>query len=108
MTPHKWAKEIKAWADGTTIQYRTRPFRNGGPELNWTDWYNTVNNHPEWNESNHYHEYEYRIKPTPRTWWFAEHHTGALSPCCTEKQADELMTRHRSRFVKKHKYTEPE
>ena len=53
MKPHKWAKEIKAWADGAVIQFNSKEF--GG----WTDIENDVQ--PEWNEHT-----EYRIKPQPK------------------------------------------
>lgn len=49
MKPHKWAKEIKAWADGAEIEYYAYDV--------WSDW------HPDigWFE-----DYEYRIKPQPK------------------------------------------
>lgn len=49
MTKHKWANEIKAWANGATIQYK-----NG---YSWL-----VIEHPNWN-ANHI---EFRIKPQPK------------------------------------------
>jgi hypothetical protein len=50
MKPHKWAKEIKAWADGAEIEYRHTD----------DNWYAMKN--PSWNN-----EYlEYRIKSTPK------------------------------------------
>ncbi len=48
LVPHKWAKEIKAWADGETIQWRSL----GG------EWIPL--NSPEWNDVA-----VYRVKPTP-------------------------------------------
>ena len=59
MKPHKWAKEIKAWADGAEIEQRyigsaTTTYRN------YTDWHPTNDIHwdmPSW---------EYRIKPQPK------------------------------------------
>ncbi len=55
MKPHKWAKEIKAWADGAEIEYRAKLFGNrlGG----WVD-----DDKPDWNNEN----YEFRIKPQPK------------------------------------------
>jgi hypothetical protein len=47
MAKHKWAKEIKAWADGAEIQ-----FLSAGEWL-YVDM-------PEWNE-----ETQYRVKPQP-------------------------------------------
>ena len=49
MKQHKWANEIKAWANGATIQYK-----NG---YSWL-----VIEHPNWN-ANHI---EFRIKPQPK------------------------------------------
>jgi len=52
--PHKWAKEIKAWADGAEIEVRwfENKFRNR--------WYKAEN--PDWNTI----DSEYRIKPQPK------------------------------------------
>ena len=51
--PHKWAKEIKAWADGAEIEIRETDVKN--PE--WIpfegEWYNSIH-------------VEYRIKPQPK------------------------------------------
>ena len=53
MKPHKWAKEIKAWADGAEIEWRYSD----------TDfWMPNCNNHPVW----HNDEYEFRIKQQPK------------------------------------------
>jgi hypothetical protein len=52
MKPHKWAKEIKAWADGAEIQFKLSG-----------DWHNWMYNfEPLWDID----EYEYRIKPQPK------------------------------------------
>jgi hypothetical protein len=52
MKPHKWAKEIVAWASGATIQFSS--------EFGvWIDIEDDVQ--PEWNEYT-----EYRIKPQPK------------------------------------------
>ena len=48
MKPHKWAKEIKAWADGAEIEV----YNNGIWEPVQNPWWITDN--------------EYRIKPTPK------------------------------------------
>lgn len=48
MKPHKWAKEIKAWADGAEIEY----FDDGLGE--WRD----CTSHAIWDEDD-----KYRIKP---------------------------------------------
>ena len=49
MAQHKWAKEIKAWADGAEIE--CRQFEKG-------EWKVT---NPVWSDL-----YEYRIKPQPK------------------------------------------
>jgi hypothetical protein len=66
MKQHKWAKEIKAWADGATIQFSS--------EFGvWIDIENNVQ--PEWNKYT-----EYRIKPQPKepqylyVWKDGQHH----------------------------------
>lgn len=53
LIPHKWAKEIKAWADGAQIQV-SRPISLD----EWTDWTDT--NDPHWVRTS-----RYRIKPEP-------------------------------------------
>lgn len=54
MKPHKWAKEIKAWADGAEIETRCLNSKYG-------DVWDVFDN-PDWNN-----EYlEYRIKPQPK------------------------------------------
>ena len=51
MKPHKWAKEIKAWADGATIQF-----------MGFDEWIDVEDDEaPEWHETS-----EYRIKPQPK------------------------------------------
>ncbi len=49
MKPHKWAKEIKAWADGAEIEFRD-------PLQGWVECKN-----PSWTEAA-----IYRIKPQPK------------------------------------------
>jgi hypothetical protein len=55
MTPHKWAKEIKAWADGAEIQYRIKPRVEGGEYSAWV-----TQKNPQWYTGD---VSEYRIKP---------------------------------------------
>jgi hypothetical protein len=51
MKPHKWAKEIKAWADGEQIEW-----------LNGDEWIDCSRiEMPKWKE-----DWEYRIKPQPK------------------------------------------
>ena len=50
--PHKWAKEIKAWADGAEIEVKVSGIDR---------WSNVTAIHPQWHEDN-----EYRVKPQPK------------------------------------------
>ena len=52
MAQHKWHKEIKAWADGAIIQFKTID--------GWEDCYE---NNPSWTLDN---EIKFRIKPQPK------------------------------------------
>jgi hypothetical protein len=54
MKQHRWAKEIKAWADGAEIECK---WLNGSENEKW---FNPVS--PDWDNKN----YEFRIKPTPK------------------------------------------
>ncbi len=54
MKPHKWAKEIKSWADGAEIECK---WLNGSKNEKW---FNPVS--PDWDNKN----YEFRIKPQPK------------------------------------------
>ena len=49
---HKWHKEIKAWADGDEIEYKSI--------YSDDDW--EIDNLPDWSSE----EWEYRIKPQPK------------------------------------------
>ncbi len=51
---HKWHKEIKAWADGQTIEFRFKDTDN--------DWEVLDFECPNW----YYEPFEYRIKPQPK------------------------------------------
>lgn len=53
-TPHKWAKEIKAWADGAEIEYT---FLLRAPD-EWSEWRATPS--PSWETAT---TIQYRIKP---------------------------------------------
>jgi hypothetical protein len=52
MKQHKWHKEIKAWADGLTIQYK---------DENFPDWIDIL--YPDWDTKSYI---EFRIKPQPK------------------------------------------
>ena len=58
MKPHKWAKEIKAWADGAEIEQRCHS--PSIKEIIWSDWEQFDG---DWTEERHW---EYRIKPQPK------------------------------------------
>ena len=53
--PHKWAKEIKAWADGAEIEWRTN---NGSMHTEWRE----AGEVPNW----HVAIAEFRIKSQPK------------------------------------------
>lgn len=53
--PHKWAKEIHAWAEGAEIQMRMKE-----KNLTWSDWFSFSG---VWHD---YDWHEYRIKPQPK------------------------------------------
>ena len=52
MKPHKWAREIKAWADGAEIEYK---------KIGTDKWYQEKEDFPYWDSI----AFEYRIKPQP-------------------------------------------
>ena len=56
MKPHKWAKEIKAWADGAEIEYRWKDQH----KKEWSEW--EICYEPKF----YYFNYEFRIKPQPK------------------------------------------
>lgn len=62
MKPHKWAKEIKAWADGAEIEEaKIRAKSSAGSDISVVEkiWEPAPN--PAWNPY-----FEYRIKPQPK------------------------------------------
>jgi hypothetical protein len=59
MKPHKWAKEIKAWADGAEIEAKEKVF---GEWTSIRDVQNYYNDAPNWNEK----RLDFRIKPQPK------------------------------------------
>lgn len=76
-TPHKHAAQIKAWADGATIEYENAP----------GDW--LVSNHPSWDPFT-----EYRIKPEPKpnvVTWHAVQNTGIESSEYTRQDAADYI-----------------
>jgi hypothetical protein len=58
MKPHKWAKEIKAWADGAEIEQRL--YKSNG----WTKW-----EIPKYTPTFFTDGAEFRIKPQPKKDW---------------------------------------
>lgn len=101
MPQHKWHKEIKAWADGATLQYRY--LKNHKEPYSWSDWMEYSSSLPFYEV----HPYEYRIKPEPRVFWFLEGRLGQLVQALSEKIADESLSTYGGVWVKKHKYVEP-
>ena len=71
--PHKWAKEIKAWADGAEIECR---FLYAQVEQKWQ-----VTNAPRFEDP----QWEYRIKPQPKEpqylYVYFNHLTGVCGFC---------------------------
>ena len=57
MKPHKWAKEIKAWADGEIIEYRWIPSMHAS-----SNWSSVGQNEIDWNLAT----LEFRIKLQPK------------------------------------------
>jgi hypothetical protein len=57
MKPHKWAKEIKAWADGAEIEQRWIPSMSSN-----SGWKKIGKNEVDWNLPT----IEFRIKPQPK------------------------------------------
>ncbi len=55
MKPHKWAKEIIAWANGAEIEQRCH-----SPSIKEVIWSNWEQFDGEWTDEKHW---EYRIKP---------------------------------------------
>ena len=55
MKPHKWHKEIKAWADGAEIE-----IKYFDEQSNQSEWF--LDENPDWNK----YYCEYRIKPQPK------------------------------------------
>lgn len=53
------AEILTAWADGETIQYRTKGHAR---------WYDDPNDET-WSSLRVFEEFEFRIKPKPREWW---------------------------------------
>lgn len=58
MKPHKWAKEIIAWANGAEIEQRCH-----SPSIKDCIWSNWEQFDGDWTEEKHW---EYRIKPQPK------------------------------------------
>ena len=78
MKPHKWAKEIKAWADGAEIEQRYIGSATSTYQI-YIDWHTTNDLHwdnPSW---------EYRIKTQPKEpqylYVYFNHLTGVCGFC---------------------------
>ena len=67
MTPHKYCKVIKAWADGATIQWKDRASDT------WVDWKSRFS--PGFDVDT-----DYRVKPPKRELWVRPfNYTGVVS-----------------------------
>jgi len=64
MKQHKWHKEIKAWADGEQVEYRSEHLLKEGKVV-WSEWADVgdINKIPAFYSDD---DFEYRIKPTPK------------------------------------------
>ena len=57
--PHRWAEEIKAWADGLLVQYRFRLSNSQRSGDGWVDCHYPSCGEPEWERP----DVDYRIAP---------------------------------------------
>ena len=94
MKPHKHAELIKAWADGATIQMKSKV--DGG-------WWDVPFNNPDWDEN-----YEYRIKPEEKKpvvrwlWAYKYPKNGEKDWCiCSVFMTEEVATKHAAQEVKR-------
>jgi len=80
MKPHKWAKEIKAWADGAEIEVKEGK----------SDWWITPD--PNWSL---HPNVEYRIKPQPKNPQYLYVYYGGMTDAYTYfvSKADPSMMR---------------
>ena len=64
MKQHKWHKEIKAWADGEQVEYRSEHLLKEGKVV-WSEWADVgdINKIPAFYSDD---DFEYRIKPQPK------------------------------------------
>lgn len=72
MKPHKWANEIKHWADGGEVQWKAT--------VTMDEWVDVGDRSPMW----HRHDVEFRIKPQPkepRYLYVFEDPTNPAFPC---------------------------
>ena len=69
MKPHKWAKEIKAWADGAEIEGKWQWAQKDSHASEWC-----VLESPDWDTE----AWIYRIKPQPEKSKYGEVITGRL------------------------------
>lgn len=82
--PHKWHREIKAWADGATIEMR----RSGKTEWAFDLWVKTES--PKWNSS----AVEFRVKPEPTVveWWLPIWMNNLAAPSIGEPRTERTST----------------
>jgi hypothetical protein len=74
--PHKWANEIKGWADGATIEYRI-PTSTHETDRHWREAIC-----PRWNDE----RFEFQIRSMPREFWLCnQNHTGKWTEIAVDK-----------------------
>ena len=77
MKPHKWAKEIKLWADGAEVEFRYLH------EGKWSEWeFESV---PIWTVGE---EYQYRIKPQPKEPQYLYFYESGGMVCCYKEKIE--------------------
>jgi hypothetical protein len=82
MKPHKWAKEIKAWADGAEIEEKLII----ATSKTWK-----ITHNPEWNHE----KLDFRIKPQPKEPQYLYVYYGGMTDAYTYfvSKADPTMMR---------------
>lgn len=91
-SPHKWAEQIKAWADGKKIECRFKA-NHLHEETRWSKWQDTL--HPSWYSDG----WEYRVKPEMKSigqlmweaWYPTQPWKNAYSMDQWEKAANRLL-----------------
>lgn len=85
MKPHKWAKEIIAWANGAEIEYRSKELTMN--EISWTKW-ESVGSHTQPPAFFSDDDFEYRIKPQPKEPQYLYVYGNGYVTCTSIEKAD--------------------